>query len=399
MSNIYSAKFMNEASTTLADKVFKKPVNETYLFSTLNILREMNSTINENTKNMYIQISEASSKEDENKIFADYFYQFKNIFQDFTNKVQEMKSRMIISAENKVETWEDIINDDKFISSFDKEFSYCGYEFCHIEDSNYPRFNLHQMYQKEFDYLGSLMQDNSIDASPNAKMKIIATVSNNFSNCACDKSWVKTLIKDMVDTDDRKECISYSECIYNALRCKCEFKVNKGYLYTCKENLTDYEDIVDAASVMCDNLIADINKVAENISSYLFRNNDKKLKIKTDTDGIIDRDYRLDTYSMNQLNLFLKNKINQIRKILNVYSIAIGIKFDTVVDYINQNIDILRMAKEYNSDNADVNSNEDNADNDMIDNVEDGKEYDDIESAPEDDSYDLEEEDEEEEED
>ena len=96
---------------------------------------------------------------------------------------------------------------------------------------------------------------------------------------------------------------------------------------------------------MCDNLLHELEKVAENISSYLFRNEDKKLKIKTDTDGVIDRDYRLDTYSMNQLNLFLKNKVNQIKKLLNVYSIAIGIKFDTAVDYIQQNIDILRMSK------------------------------------------------------
>ena len=38
MSNIYSAKFMLEASTTLEDKVFKRSVNETYLFSAMKAL-------------------------------------------------------------------------------------------------------------------------------------------------------------------------------------------------------------------------------------------------------------------------------------------------------------------------------------------------------------------------
>lgn len=382
MSNIYSAKFMNEATANLADKVFKRPVNETYLFSTLNMLREMNSIVNEKTEKLYIQIAEAESKEAENKIFADYFYQFKSIFQNFSNKVNEMKSRMIISVENKVETWEDLIKDDNYIATFDKEFSYSGWNFSHIQSAEYPRLNLYKIYQKEFDYLGHLMQDNSIDASPSAKMKVIATVCNNFAVTSGDKSWIQSLICDMIDVDEKEISRSYSECIYNSLRDKYDITVDKGMLYTCKENLVDYEDAIDACVKMCDALLKDLDKVAENISSYLFRNEDKKLKIKTDTDGIIDRDYRLDTYSMNQLDLFLKNKINQIKKVLNVYCVALSIKFDTAVDYIQQNIDILRMAKEnitYTEPEADeVGSVEDEEDNDAIDDVENGVSNDDL---------------------
>lgn len=394
--NIYSAKFMNEASADLADKVFKRPIKETYLYSTLNMLNEMNNVINENTKKLYIQISEAESKEDENKLFADYFYKFKTTFQEFANKVQEMKSRMIISIENKVETWEDLIKDDQYIACFDKSFNYTGWNFSHMEESDYPRLNLYKLYQKEFDYLGQLMQDTGMGASPSAKLKIIASVSNNFNTCSGDKSWIKKLVQEMIDVDEKEVARSYSECIYNALRDKYDFTVDKGMLYTCKESLCDYEDIIDAASKLCDDLLSDLDRVAENISSYLFRNSDKKLKIKTDTDGIIDRDYRLDTYSMNQLDLFLKNKINQIRKVLNVYCAAIGIKFDTAVDYIDQNIKILQIAKDMNCENevdtdkpalddtvtddvpdtsddteGDVASTDDMEDNDAIDTVAD----------------------------
>ena len=377
MSNMYSAKFMQEASANLKDLVFKNPVRETYLFSTLGLLREMNTNINKHTEKLYINISEASSKEDENKIFADYFYQFKSIFQDYANKLKEMKARMIISVENKVENWEELYKEDSYISNFDKELSYSGWEFSGMEDDHYPRLNLYKLYQKEFDYLGQLMQDNSIDASPSAKMKIIATVSNNFVNCSGDKNWIKELIHDMVDIDEKEVNGSYSECIYNALRDKHDFTINKSTLYTCKERLMDYNDVVEAASKMCDDLLHELEKVAENIASYLFRNQDKKLKIKTDTDGVIDRDYRLDTYSMNQLDLFLKNKINQIRKVLNVYSIAMSIKFDTVVDYVSQNIAILNMAKEYEINNADVNSDADEEDNEVIDSIEKGEELED----------------------
>lgn len=384
MSNIYSAKFMNEASATLASKVIKTPVTETYLFSTMNILREMNSEINNKTKQLYISISEAESKEDENKLFGKYFYEFKNIFENFSDRINQMKSRMVISIENKVETWDELIKDDGYITNFDKEFSYSGWDFPNIQNPNYPRLNLQKAYQKEFDYLGMLMQDKSIEVSPSAKMKIIATVVNNFSTHANNENWIRDVIKDMVDIDEKNINSSYSQCIYNALRVKHDINVDKGVVYTCRDNLCNYEDIIDTCTKMCDCLLFEVNKIAENISSYLFRNEDKKLKIKTDTDGVIDRDYRLDTYSMNQLDLFMKNKINQMRKILNIYAIALGIKFDTAVDYIDQCISILKTVKGYDDN---MNMSDDTEDTD--DNFEDSSDHDFEEPEDDEDTDDI----------
>lgn len=349
MSGIYSAKFMNEASCTLANKVIKRPVAETYLFSSMNILREMNNLINNKTKQLYINISEAESKEDENKLFANYFYEFKNIFETFADKINQMKSRMTINIENKVETWNDLIEDDSYIENFDTQFSYSGWDFSHMTDCNYPRFNLYRAYQKEFDSIGLLMQDKSIDATPTTKMKIIASVMNNFSKYSNDNNWIRDIIKDMIDSPD-SSTDSYSQNIYYSLRSKRGIKVDKSIAYIYKNNLCDYENIIDTCNKMCDNLIIDLKKITEDISSYMFRNQDKKLKIKTETDGVIDRDYRLDTYSMNELNLFIKNKCNQMKKILNIYSIAIGIKFDTAIDYIDQCIYILKSVKGYDDD-------------------------------------------------
>lgn len=368
MSNIFSVKYMNEGAPSLSNKVLKTPVRETYLYSTLKALNEMNNEINEATKTLYINIAEAESKEDENKIFAEYFYQFKNTFQNFRNKVEEMKSRLIINVENKVETWKDIFKDDN-CGNFENEFTYSGHKFYHLDDSCYPRFNLYKLYQKEFDYIGRLMQDKS-NMSPTAKLQVIASVSNNFINYTANKDWIKSMIRDMVDVDNKEIHGSYSECIYNSLRDKYDMNVDKGVLYTCRENLCDYEDVINANIKMCDDLLRDLDKVATDISSYLFRNQDKKLKIKTPTDGVIDRDYRLDTYCMNELDLFLKNKVNQVKKVLNIYAIAIGIKFDTIVEYIDQNIDILRTAT-MNDEYTETDNDPSYADTDDDGNIDD----------------------------
>ena len=61
---------------------------------------------------------------------------------------------------------------------------------------------------------------------------------------------------------------------------------------------------------------------------------------------------------MNQLDLFMKNKVSQMKKVLNVFGIAIGIKFDTAVEYIEQQIEILKMAKTYNCNKVEADEEE-----------------------------------------
>ncbi len=367
MSNVFNLKYLMENSPSIEKEVIKDTVLESYLNTTIAALQEMNALIKENTNNLYSSINEADSKSAENKLFAEYFYQFKDIFTKFVNSMSDMRDRFIITIDNTIDNNSDLIDDDQYISDFTGSFSYSGWEFKELSNPHFPRMNLRGVYQKDFDYLGKVMQDKGINASPTERIKIIASVCNDFSKCGKNGKWVSKMLEDMIgdDNDDEK---SISEVLYKAFREKKDIEVGKGELYSAKEELINLEDYKNLVITMCNSLIADVQFVANDISSYLFRNEDNKLHIQTQTDGVIDRDYRLDSYSMNQVDIFMKSKTSYISKVLNIYTIALGIKIDAIVDSINQSKDILRSVKECNYEAEDI----DNISDDQVQNPDDG---------------------------
>lgn len=374
MSNTFNFKYIMENSPSIEKEVIKDTIRESYLNTTIAALQEMNTAINRNTKELYSSISEAESKSDENKLFAEYFYQFKDIFTKFVNCISDMRDRLIINLDNLTDNNTDLIEDSQYISDYTGSFTYSGWEFKELSNPHFPKMNLREIYQKDFDYLGKVMQDKGINASPTERIKIIASVCNEFSKCGKDGKWLKKMLDEMIDEDDDDKPVS--ELLYKAFREKKDIEVDKGVLYSSREELMNIEEYKNQITMMCNSLIGDIQFIAEDISSYFFRNKENKLHIKTPTDGVIDRDYRLDTYSMNQVDIFMKSKTSQITKVLNIYDMALGIKIDAIVDSINQSKDILRCVKENNCCEDEVDDDtidDDSSENDEIQ-MDDGPE-------------------------
>lgn len=344
MSNTFNFKYLTENSSNLESKMIKGVAREMYLNTAIASLRRLNTFVTESTKSLYSQVLEAESKEDENKLFADYFGQFKDVFDKFKGRIEEMEHRSAMAIETLGSANSDLIDSDQYISEFEGLFSYSGWKFKNLSDT-LPKVELRTCFQRDFDTLGRVMQDEGIKASPIERVKIIAQVCNDF--CKNSKHWYKKVTKDILGEDCEECCdASFTEFLYSYFREKEEFEVNKGTLYKCKDELNNIEEYKISIYQMCDRLIEDIDFISYEISSYLFRNKDNTLKIKTPTDGVIDRDYRLDSYAMNQVNIFLKSKISHISKVINVYTMAISIKIDALIDNITQCKNILRMVQE-----------------------------------------------------
>ena len=347
MTDMFSLDFMTESNITqFKDLVFKSSSTEPYLSSILMSLREMNESVMQENAKLYKPILEAETTSDENKLFGAYFEAFEKVFTKHINKVSEIVSRFVIGIDNLIESNEDLINDDNYISQYEGTLSYTGYNFKNLDDQNYPRFNPLGIYKKEFDYLAKLMQEEGIGASYQTVLKIVASVNNTFNKKASGSQWVVECLHDMLGCDIDLEK-SYSENMYSAFRDteRVELTITKKELYGIVEVLKDYEDLKDSAAASAETLINEFQQIAKDIGSMIFRNVDNKLRVNTKTDGIQNRDYRLDTYSMNQLDIFFKSKVNQMSKLCNLYCIALGIKLDAIIDYVKQCVDILSTVK------------------------------------------------------
>ena len=91
---------------------------------------------------------------------------------------------------------------------------------------------------------------------------------------------------------------------------------------------------------MCDGL----DRISDELKAMFFRNQDHKMIIKTDVEGVADKTYKLSDYSFNQFNIFLATKASQITELCNIYMTAFSIKADCIMGYMKQCKEIIELA-------------------------------------------------------
>ena len=301
-------------------------------------------------KETFHSILEAETKDSENNVFLTYFTSFNKIISKFTRTVEELSSKANIQIENMIDTYRDAIEDPNVeIQNIPFKMNIC--KFKNLTDNNVPNFEAKKLYQREIDDIAKLIQDLGPVASEDAKIKIIASVYNSL-NKEMNGEFIDKCASSLIGSlYDRTK--SSSEQIYNLFRDECELKkITKPCISEAKNVLMNGEIYISYIKNIADRLISDFSDISRSISDMLFMNKSHTLKVNTESDGIINRDYPLNTYSMNQFNMFMKAKAMQLTQIVNLYIIAYSIKVDSIIDFLTQNKEIVRLATENTSNIA-----------------------------------------------
>lgn len=354
--------------------------NRTYLSNGIDLLRETNENILEATRDLYIALAEAETKSAENVKFADFFKRYKDVIDKYILKARELQSQFEINVETFADANSDIIdvNDGSDIMATPK---YVGVEYDNLLDPDVPDVEPRKAFKKEFAFIGKLLQDLGPIASEEAKAQVIATVCNNLSSEISD-GWLDKVIEHITDEDDCDKD-GFARAMYKKFvkDPHKEMTVDIGLVKQCKlsiMNNTSYIASVDkSVTSFCDGL----SRVADEIGSMFFRNKDHKLPIETDGEGVEDKTYRLNDYSFNQMNMFISTKITQITELCNLYIIALTIKMDCIMKYLQQCKDIISTA----TDGIDNTPNDETDPGDAEQELDD-EELDDSSEEPDDDS-------------
>lgn len=344
-------------------------VEEHYMESAISNLVSFNNSIHESTKILLSTLNEADSKEKENTIFSEYFEDIISKINDIIKNINESTSRFIINIDNIVDANRGILDNPAILTDCN-DFSFTKYTYKNINDSKFPKMDPVSNYKNEFDIIGQMLQDLGPTATNQAKLKVIATVYNNLSN-KIKNDWVDGCIRDILGREVPDGSDFATELFLN-FRDKdpVDIVVDKGMLYKIKISMEDYRTLVQSVSETSDKLIADLQYIVNDFCMMINGNKNGKVVINTKTDGIRDTSYKIDDYTSNQLNIFLKTKIDQIIRMCNLYYIALSIKLDSTVDYFNQCKEIISMAamntdtQTSDSTNASDETNTDEIEND-----------------------------------
>lgn len=354
--------------------------NRTYLSNGIDLLRETNENILEATRDLYIALAEAETKSAENVKFADFFKRYKDVIDKYILKARELQSQFEINVETFADANSDIIdvNDGSDVIATPK---YVGVEYDNLLDPDVPDIEPRKAFKKEFAFIGKLLQDLGPIASEEAKAQVIATVCNNLSSEISD-GWLDKVIEHITDEDDCDKD-GFARAMYKKFvkDPHKEMTVDIGLVKQCKlsiMNNTSYIASVDkSVTSFCDGL----SRVADEIGSMFFRNRDHKLPIETDAEGVEDKTYRLNDYSFNQMNMFISTKITQITELCNLYIIALTIKMDCIMKYLQQCKDIISTA----TDGIDNTPNDDTDPGDAEQKLDDEELNDNSSEEPDDD--------------
>lgn len=315
----------------------------TYLGESLDILRNMDEQVFTETSKLYSSVLEADSKKTENIKFAEFFKEYQSIINNYILKIQAMASEFAINVETFADANKDIL-DDNSNANIVSTITYKGAKYSNLLDSEVPDIEPYKVFKKEFAFIGKLMQDLGPIGSEDQKAQIIATVCNNLTKEIND-GWLDKIIEKITGSDDCKR-EDIARVIYKIFvpEPSIDMPIDIGLVKQSKLDIANYRGYIDSISKSVIRFTDELSKIASEVGSMFFRNQDHKLPIKTDIDGVEDKTYRLNDYSFNQMNMFISTKITQISELCNLYMIAIGIKMDCIIKYLQQCKDIIDTA-------------------------------------------------------
>mgnify|MGYP000619955010 FL=1 len=286
---------------------------------------------------------EADSKPEENKKFAEFFKEYKKAITNYILKAQELASQFTINVENFADANKDILDIPDNANIMDTQ-TYKGVQYDNLLNDDVPEIEPYKIFKKEFAFIGKLFQDLGPIGTEEEKAQIIATVCNNLSSEISD-GWLDKCIEKLTGCE---KCTrdSFAKTIYGRFvkNPSCDMEVDIGCVKQAKLDIMNYINYINVINKSVTEFCDGLEKVADEVGSMFFRNQDNKLPIKTDEDGVEDKTYRMNSYSFNQMNIFISTKISQINEICNLYLIAISIKMDCIIKYLLQCKDIINTA-------------------------------------------------------
>lgn len=338
MFNLFN---MNTGSNISTSMFSGSLLNESFVDNAIELLESVNKTLTENEKTLYTKISEAEEVQSENEALKQTISMASATLNELLNKITLQKSKFIISATNYKDMMSGLADDidlEKVTPYSDK---YSRFNVDKLSNSEFPRIGLFNAFEREFNFIGQLLQELPATSSYKDKFNVVATVYNNFSkviNGDLNTRVCKDMLGDLYNPE-----VSFAKSVTLAFREDPSTKtIDSEDLMDAKECIENISDYINSISQSYDSLQSSLESVIQKLYEVITNGDINKIKIDTKTDGIRNTTYSVDSYTTNKMLWFTNEKLTQISKIVSKYMIALSIKSEMVLAYISQSSEIIK---------------------------------------------------------
>lgn len=386
MSEIFN--LINES--TISSKMFASSyTNENHIETSIAVLESLNKSFVDKSKTLFNRVSESVNAKEENVAIQNFINEIQGELDKLQSQISGQYERFVIAASNACNVAKEQL--DSMDKSNIRPYAdhYVKFNNDKLSDSNFPRMNPYDIFEREFNFIAQLMQELPATASHKDKLSVVSTVCNNFSKAMSGD--VSARIHDDMFGDTCKKGSSIQDCLFSALKNADESgekSIGSEEFSDAESCIMNSDEYIKAIADASDKLISDLKNIIDDLNDIVMGSNSNKFKVDTKADGIRNTTYSVDVYTSNKVLWLVREKINQIVNVYNKYILALSVKMEVLMGYIKQSCDIIGSMKYMDKlKPAEISNDEPQQDDDIDDGTEDDDEpTEPIEEDPEDDN-------------
>ena len=357
MGNIFSASNLLESNFKKPTTIEKINIEESYFVAALNLLEEMNNEIVSINKELYRSILESGDNVIAiNESFSSFCASIKKIIEKFINFIKRIIQRFIL-------TMNKIVKSDKYLTKHKKELDKFGpddkfemdvFTFTYLTDDNIPRLDPLEEWNKSQGYAENFKPG---DTNTSLLSQVTAIYTNQKDKL--NNGWYDSFRAKVINNPNGGPSSITSEDFAEEL-----FKIFRNGSTEKSEEEISYDKVVDSLNRFeaYENNLKHVNEnkkklekgyldIKKEIETWASAGTDGKSALNvifgdTNTNIVVNNnEYQQNKKEIDeQIDLFIKSKVNQIQHMCEIHAMAFTAKLDAIKACYTQDKAILYKA-------------------------------------------------------
>lgn len=343
---MFDLSTLTETANSSNNNLSLKTVEENYYYTAMAYVTETNKEYNFYKKELYKNLLESTSVEIINESFQDFFDKVHNLISKFIDFIKSLFKRFIINFNKMTSSDKYVKKHINELDNFtkDNEFIFKGYKFTF--DPDIPIVEALREFSKDFVGIDfeELMQKRDVKEQIKYINKVFSKVStydyDEFRGEVIDKNYFIT------SSEFSNELFSLYRAGSNS---SYPITIGVDELARTVQNFNEYEKYIASVKQTKSKIESQYKEIEKLFKKIIGRNEMGDLEgLLIDGSGNYDDNRtninKLSTEVINKVNLYIKVKIEQIKKMSDIHSLAFASKLEALKQSYKQDKSILYKA-------------------------------------------------------
>lgn len=352
MSQVFNLGLLTNNQLDITNVLESSFLEESYFISTLEFISETKNEIREHSKELYRNILESESHEVLNESFSDFFMKIKEIIDKFLKFIKSLFDRFSTMLHK-------MIGSDKYISKnkdiFKKftdehEFTIDGYYYTF--NPEIPAINALAEFSKDFAEINFDILNGKKDNKEHLKYVkgVHGRLSSSLQNGYYDTFRAEVLGLENYTITQAEFAEELFEIFRNGLSKKDTITINTDNLMASLAFFENYKELEKEVKKTKDKIDKEYKTIEKSLKGLVYRDREHDLQkaigigIDPNYDGSSVGHLNASEEVLNNLNLFIKTKVNQVMEMSSIHSMAFSYKLDAIMECYKQDRKILYTA-------------------------------------------------------